>query len=409
MSLRRLAATSLVAGALLAAIPARTSRRPHYGGTLRVEIGAAVNSLDSAAVVATPGESSVRVQIDSLVYDDRSADGTFTGGVSSGPFKISSFEPGKQLTLLANENFRKGRPFADAVDITMARPLRERLLDLELNKTDFTEIPAQETRHAAEHGVRTSQSQPDELLALVFLSNRPAVKDDRARIGIGQAVSLSIDRIAIVTYLLQKVGEPSGALLPQWASGTSFLFPTPADVPRAKELWSQITSAPKLVLGYDSADSLAQSVAERIVVNAKEAGISMTTLGISAVSSVASAQKSAIQRAPAGPDAMLVRVPMISPKPASALNDILSAVASTAGGGMSSTPLRDSASAQDIYAREREVIDTYRVVPLVWLPQVYGLGARVRNWVAPGPGEIWPLADVWLATDTHTTDNNKDQ
>jgi hypothetical protein len=35
-------------------------------------------------------------------------------------------------------------------------------------------------------------------------------------------------------------------------------------------------------------------------------------------------------------------------------------------------------------------------VPLVWLPHVYGLSARVRDWVAPGPGESWPLADVWL-------------
>jgi hypothetical protein len=24
------------------------------------------------------------------------------------------------------------------------------------------------------------------------------------------------------------------------------------------------------------------------------------------------------------------------------------------------------------------------------------LSARVRNWNAPGPGETWPLADVWL-------------
>jgi len=32
----------------------------------------------------------------------------------------------------------------------------------------------------------------------------------------------------------------------------------------------------------------------------------------------------------------------------------------------------------------------------VWLPQVYGLGARVRDWEAPAAGEGWPLADVWL-------------
>jgi hypothetical protein len=36
------------------------------------------------------------------------------------------------------------------------------------------------------------------------------------------------------------------------------------------------------------------------------------------------------------------------------------------------------------------------VVPLVWLPRVYGLSGRVRDWTPPGPGESWPLADVWL-------------
>ena len=37
-----------------------------------------------------------------------------------------------------------------------------------------------------------------------------------------------------------------------------------------------------------------------------------------------------------------------------------------------------------------------RVVPLVWLPDVYGLGPRVRDWKPPVVGEGWPLADVWL-------------
>jgi hypothetical protein len=39
-------------------------------------------------------------------------------------------------------------------------------------------------------------------------------------------------------------------------------------------------------------------------------------------------------------------------------------------------------------------------VPLVWLPQVYGLSTRVRDWTVPSPGEQWPLADVWLDTGT---------
>ena len=54
------------------------------------------------------------------------------------------------------------------------------------------------------------------------------------------------------------------------------------------------------------------------------------------------------------------------------------------------------ASPQQIYDRERTIVDSYRVVPLVWLPQVYGLSARVRDWKAPAAGRDWPLADVWL-------------
>ena len=90
-----------------------------------------------------------------------------------------------------------------------------------------------------------------------------------------EALALSIDRAAIVNFILQKEGEPAGGLLPQWSSGTAFLFSTAADPVHAKELSAQIVPAPKIVLGYDSGDSLEQAVAERIAVNAREAGIQL--------------------------------------------------------------------------------------------------------------------------------------
>jgi extracellular solute-binding protein (family 5) len=411
--LRRLAATSLAIVLLLAVLPARSARRPRYGGTLRVEIGTAVPSFDPSAPTIGPAQTSAKNQIDSLIYESRDPDGSFNGDSGSGPFKISAWQPGKQLTLLANEKFREGRPFVDSLEITMGRPFGDRLLDLELNKTDFTDIPPQEARHAAERGIRISQSQPEELLAIVFLDARTSATNARARDAIGQALSLSIDRSAIVTFLLQKVGEPSRALLPQWSSGTSFLFSTAADVPRAKELLSQITASPKFVLGYDSADPLEQSVAERIVVNAKEAGISLTAVGVPATGSAPDAASSS-QKTGAGAkaahaalpvvDARLVRVAISSSKTAAALNELLRAFNSIAGGGISTTPLRDSSSASDIYQREREILDKNRIIPLVWLPQVYGLNARVRNWIPPLPGQSWPLADVWLDADDKGAD-----
>ncbi len=64
--------------------------------------------------------------------------------------------------------------------------------------------------------------------------------------------------------------------------------------------------------------------------------------------------------------------------------------------GIDPAPLPDAASPEQIYERERTVVGSFRIVPLVWLPQVYGLNARVRDWKPPAPGETWPLADVWL-------------
>ena len=413
--LRRLAVISALLGVAFAAMPARSARRPRYGGTLRVEIGVSVASLDPDVTAASPEEAAAKLQIDSLIFDRRDADGEFAGAAGSGAFRVTAFEAGKRVALGASEEFREGRPFVDAVEITMARGAHERLVDLELNKTDLTEIAPQDARRAAEQGVRLSASQPDELLALVFVSANagPNAADKTsarttsqaaAQIA-GQALSLAIDRVAIVNFILQKTGEAAGGLLPQWSSGTAFLFPavaaTPADLEHAKELWKQIAPSGALVLGYDSADPLEQSVAERIVVNAKEAGMAVRAQEMPGAS--AGAEKSRGAAGQSGHvDVELVRWRMSSPLPGVALKDFLARIYSGPLAGVEAGAFPEAALPEDIYKQQRTVLNTYRVVPLVWLPQVYGLSARVRDWKAPGPGENWPLADVWLDTETPT-------
>jgi len=381
-----------------------------------VEIGAAVASLDPDVTAASP-EEAAKWQIDSLIYDHRDSDGEFSGTAGSGPFRVTAFEAGKRAVLVANEEFREGRPFVDSIEINMGRAAHERLVDLELSKTDLAEIAPQDARRAAEQGVRVSLSQPDELLALVFVGGiaRPdaagkatSKPNEQARgaageQAMGQALSLAIDRVAIVNFILQKTGEPAGGLLPQWSSGTAFLFPagapSAADLEHAKELWKQIAPSSALVLGYDSADPLEQSVAERIVVNAKEAGMAVRAQAVPVVG--ASAEKSrgsAVQTAHF--DLQLVRWRMMSPLPGIALKDFLARIYSGPLAGVEPGVFPANASPEDIYKQQRAVLNTFRVVPLVWLPQVYGLGARLRDWKAPGPGESWPLADVWLDTET---------
>jgi ABC-type transport system substrate-binding protein len=384
---RRLAASSATILFALPLVAAAMAKRPHYGGTLRVEIGAAVASLEPSTTPTNPEETAARTEIDSLVYESRDADGTFSGAQGSGPFRISDWQPAKELTLAANEKFSGGRPYVDAIEIAMNRAAKDRLLDLELNKTDFAKIAPQDARHAAERGVRVSTSQPDELIALIFSAGSADKTTDAVR----EAVSAAIDRSAIANFILQKTGEPAGGLLPQWISGTEFLFAppaTPADgTAKAKELLGQNSSVPKLVLGYDSADPLAQAIAERIAVNAKEAGISITT---QALPQGAAARSASLTQT----DAVIARIRITSAQPAIALSKMLATVATITE--VDASPLRSNANAQDVLDRERAVMKTHRIVPLDWVPQVYGLSARVRDWKPPAPGETWPFADVWL-------------
>jgi hypothetical protein len=327
---------------------------------------------------ANSGEEPAKEQIDSLIYDVLEPKSKFT---VNGAFHVTAFEAGKRAVLAATEDYRLGRPFVDSIEITMGRAARERIVDLELNKADFAEIPAEDARRAAEHGVRVSRSRPDELLALVFLRGgepkRSRAVDGRVR----EAIALSIDRAAIVNFILQKEGEAAGGLLPQWSSGTAFLFSTAADVVHAKELSAQIVPVPKIVLGYDSGDSLEQAVAERIAVDAREARVQLT----------AQAVRPGLENVT---DARLVRLRMQSKSPGLALEGFVDTLGTVTK--IEEKALPDPASPEDIYNRERAIVSSYRVVPLVWLPRVYGLSGRVRDWTPPGPGEGWPLADVWL-------------
>ena len=376
MRLRSLLLLAASSGLVASALQAEPARRPSYGGTLRVEIGAVVNSLDPSVTAATPEEAAAKDEICELIYERRNADGAFEGVAGSGAFRIAEWEPGKHLTLEANPEYRSGRAFVDSVEITMGKTPHDRLLDLEVDKADFAEIPPEDARRASEGGLRVSQSPPDELLAIVFTAGRPVAEDPHAR----EALSRAIDRGAIVNFILQKEGEAAGGLLPQWSSGTAFLFPTAVDAAAAKNLWGQIAGSPKIVLGYDASDPLEQSVAERIVVNARDAGIEV--------------EAQARQGAEANYDARLVRLPIASPKPAAALARLAAVLAPLTG--MNAEPLAEGALPQQVYDRERAIVSTYRVAPIMWLPRVYGLSARVRDWNAPASGEAWPFADVWL-------------
>jgi len=290
--------------------------------------------------------------------------------LGTGPFRVTAWEPSKRLVLAANDDYWGGRPFLDSIEITFGRAPRDQALDLQLGRADVIQISPEQVRHAQQDGQRTAVSSPTELIALAF-SDKSSVKEPELR----EAISASIDRAAIQNTLLQKQGEAAAGYLPQWVSGYSFLFPVTANLDRARQLRRDLGATSALTLAYDWNDPLARAIAERVSVNARDAGINLQPYGEN------------LAARPANADLHLVRIPLASSDAAAALA-ALAAATGHQGALQTNSP-------EELYAADRALRVEFRLVPVAYVPQAWGLSARVRNWSTPREGG-WRLSDVWL-------------
>ncbi|HSE49377.1 MAG TPA: ABC transporter substrate-binding protein [Terriglobales bacterium] len=351
----------LVSSALLfVALAARAETRPHYGGTLRIETQQAITAVPADA---DGGASPLSRQIARLLFDDQRG-----AKAGSGPFKITEFVAGKKLTLTANDDFRQGRPYLDSIEILMGRSPREQRVDFQLGRADVIDVPVDGLRRAAQEGVPVVASAPIELVAIVFSANG-AGGDSESGAKVREAISLSADRAAIFNVLTGRQGEPTAALVPNWISGYGFLFDTGQNTTRAKQLAVEAGRAKPLTLAYDPQDGLAKSIAERVSLDARAAGL--VVLPSPAVGA---------------PDARVVRIliPYEDPR------DVLAWLPAMLGG---KAPTAQSPEEQ--FAAEKRLRDELRVVPLLHLPVANGLAPRVKDWNRTKSG-AWSLESVWL-------------
>src|ERR1017187_4108390 len=310
-----------LAAALFLLAAGHAATRPQYGGTLRVEVRQSAETPDPPPLLG-------------------------------GGFSMARWEAGRLAGYEADENASGGRPYLAGVEILLGRTLRDQAGDLDLGKADVVEVGPNELRRQPA-GRRVWSSSPVRVLALVFA---PRFEDARVR----EALALAVDRSAIHTVLLQRQGEISGALLPQWLSGYAFLFPGATDLGRARQLAS---GARPITLGVS--DATARPIAERIVLNARDAG-----LAVSVTPQAANA------------DVALVELRIASADPAKALAQIAAALGLAAPPRGASPNTASNASPEQTYDAERVVLDGSRVNPLIHLPGVCGVSPRVRG--APG-------------------------
>ncbi|MGA8772869.1 MAG: ABC transporter substrate-binding protein [Terriglobales bacterium] len=306
----------------------------------------------------------------------RDASGTPIG---TGPFRVMEFQPGKLLELVSSDESWSGRPFIDGIEIEFGKSLREQSLALELGRVDLVEA-APEAGSSSPRG-HTSSSLPVDLMALVFTGNStatssanpaPSSKTQDARLR--EALALSIDRKPIQMVLLKGAAEPTASILPNWMTGYGAAFSTQPNVARAKALLAE-SSPPALRLSYDPRDPQAQLIAERLALNAREAGI---TLQIS----LSGAE-----------DVRLVRIVLTTPDPGLALRDAARELG-LAGLSLANAVPRAN-SLDDLYSAEHALLEGNSIIPLFHLPVASTAAARVRGWSADRLG-LWDLADIWL-------------
>jgi len=295
------------------------------------------------------------------------AEGALMG---TGPFRVTSWEPRRRATLVANADYWGGRAFLDAIEVQMGRGLREQLVDLEIGKTDIAEVGPAELRRASEHGREVWSSAPVHLIALVFAPGRAA--DPRLR----EALALSIDRAAMHSVLLQKQGEITAALLPQWLSGYAFAFPAVPNLGRARALTAELpASARTLALSYDPAIPGGRAIGERVAVNARDAGLTVQVVPQNAQSDLA-----------------LVEVRVHSLDAARALVNIAPSIGMEALRPVGPAP-------EALYESERRLLEDFRAIPLFQLPDLYGAAGRVHVFQPPAITRMgdWRFENLWLS------------
>jgi len=445
----------LAACSLLCAFSASAARRPHYGGTLHVEMRAAPTSLDPAdsdrpdwfgfrnlsslifetlvsldeqgkpvpalatSWQAEPGNQRWQFLVrhgisfqdgtpvtadvvaaslrrtnptwkvfsegEAVVVERDSAAGNLPAELAlwrnsiakrdngkiagTGPFAVSQWDPGKKLLLTARDDYWNGRTFLDTIEIEMNRNFREQMISFDLGKAQLIEVAADQIHRARAEGRHVESSAPVELITLVFGHDPQSPDDGRQR----QALALSIDRELLNTVVVQGGGEPAGGLLPNWMTGYSFLFPASINLELARQVRSEIPHTTSWTLGYDPADFTARAIAERIVLNARDAGLRMQTTSTNSA------------------DVRIVRIPLISLDPQIALAEV------AAGLGLAQ-PKVTSTSIDDLYAVENRLLQSQRVIPLLHLRAAYAVSNTVKNWTTARDGN-WRLPDVWLGAE----------
>ncbi len=210
------------------------------------------------------------------IIDSETFDGLGEGKeyVGTGPFTFKSWTPQSKLVFERNEDYWKGAPKLDGVDVSivpdaqsLVSQLRSGQLDLILGASNrdmdnlaktgkFDTVPFVGSERQIYVGTNVTN---------------PALKDVRVR----QAIALAVDRDRVVKEVYRGVGYPIALPWPKYspAYDAARNEEFKRDAAKAKALVKQVGEIPTLPLEYSTASPNYELVAQVIQANLAEVGI----------------------------------------------------------------------------------------------------------------------------------------
>jgi peptide/nickel transport system substrate-binding protein len=137
----------------------------------------------------------------------------FQSPVGTGPFKLSSWQPGGSLTVVRNPYYwQPGLPYLNKVTWTVVPDANTRVLQLEGNQAQIDEFPPyQSVATLAQTAGVTAEAFPSTEIYFLIMNEKEAPFND---IHVRQAISYAVDRQALVNSVLFGHGATSNSLFP---------------------------------------------------------------------------------------------------------------------------------------------------------------------------------------------------
>ena len=301
--------------------------------------------------------------------------------IGTGPFRVERLDAAR-LLLRAHDGYWGSRPFLDAVRLDFERTLASQLTSLETGRAELVTVRPTDVRRLTDRQLRISASRPRELFALVFEAHR-ALADERS---LRRTLAAAIDRDAMVRVLLQGHGQAARALLPAWLSGyPPFVVEEPIQALSRATVAGLSSARRSMILRVTAGDAVAQAVAERIAVDAREAGFVITVQVPTGLAPRA--------------DLRLIRLTLPATSPERSLASVMTAL----GPRTLPTVTREAApqpwaTLQEVARVERALLQSHVTIPIVHVPALYASADRVQSFEGPVvlPTGGWNLANVWL-------------